>query len=291
MAGRRHIRAWQWIAAFVVAAAAAAGVVGFAANALTPARADGARAGRAEAAATASATTPPAQPSEPGQPSGSTEPSEPAKPPASSSAPPPPACPQGDRQRDVEAALHQLGDFGPVTVDGQQSTGDCAAIKKFQARYGIRPAVGQAGAATADIARRIVATSTAAEQAKCTAQGSSLTICVDLTQQTAWAVRAGAVVWGPTTIRTGKPGFATRTGTYSIFNRNTREWSDPYKVWMPYWQAFNGGIGFHETTTYLHNGAIGSHGCVNLLHSDAVALWNLAKIGTAVHVFGRRPGT
>ncbi|WP_240322459.1 L,D-transpeptidase [Micromonospora aurantiaca] len=51
-----------------------------------------------------------------------------------------------------------------------------------------------------------------------------------------------------------------------------REWSNPYEVWLPYWQQFNGGIGFHETTTYLHNGAIGSHGCVNLLHRDAVRL-------------------
>ena len=51
------------------------------------------------------------------------------------------------------------------------------------------------------------------------------------------------------------------------------------------------GIGFHETTTYLHNGSIGSHGCVNLLPADAVALWGTTATGTTVKVFGRRPGT
>ena len=104
-------------------------------------------------------------------------------------------------------------------------------------------------------------------------------------------MRAGTVVMKPTVVRTGKPGYATPTGTYHIGWRNLREWSDPYEVWMPYWQQFTGGIGFHETPSYLHNKSIGSHGCVNLLHADAVRLWELGKVGTRVYVFGRRPGT
>jgi lipoprotein-anchoring transpeptidase ErfK/SrfK len=211
-------------------------------------------------------------------------------PPAAPKPQPPTGCPQGDRQRDVEAALAQLGGYGPVTVDGVQSAADCAAIKKFQSRYGISPAQGRAGPTTAEVARRIAASQTAAERARCSA-GAGLTICVDLSQQTAWAVRGGSVVWGPTVIRTGMGGYQTPSGTYQIVGRATREWSVPYQVWLPYWQAFNGGIGFHETTTYIHDGSIGSHGCVNLLHTDAVALWNLASVGTPVKVFGRRPGT
>jgi lipoprotein-anchoring transpeptidase ErfK/SrfK len=62
-------------------------------------------------------------------------------------------------------------------------------------------------------------------------------------------------------------------------------------VWLPYWQQFHGGMGFHETTTYIHNGYLGSHGCVNLLPSAARQLWDLGKVGTRVHVFGRRLGT
>ncbi len=220
----------------------------------------------------------------------------PSKPAPSKSAPPKPStpvtdCPQGERQRDVETYLAQLDGFGPVTVDGEQSAADCAAITKFQTRYGISPAKGRAGPSTAEVARRIATSHTAAERAKCGA-GSALTICVDLTLQTAWAVRDGAVVWGPTVIRTGMGGgYQTPTGAYRIGNRALKEWSVPYKVWLPYWQSFNGGIGFHETTTYIHEASLGSHGCVNLLHADAVALWNTSVVGTTVRVFGRRPNT
>jgi lipoprotein-anchoring transpeptidase ErfK/SrfK len=87
------------------------------------------------------------------------------------------------------------------------------------------------------------------------------------------------------------PGFATPTGVYSVQNKALKEWSNPYEVWLPYWQRFNGGIGFHETTTYIHTKSIGSHGCVNLLPSDARAFYSLGKVGTRVYVFGRRPGT
>jgi peptidoglycan hydrolase-like protein with peptidoglycan-binding domain len=195
-------------------------------------------------------------------------------------------CPQGDRQRDVETYLARLGGFGKLTVDGKQSAADCAAIKRFQRRYGISPAEGRAGPTTYDVARRLATT----DVRRCRA-GSGLTFCVDLTRQTVWAMRGGKVVLGPTVTRTGMAGYATPAGTYHVGGRNLREWSNPYEVWLPYWQQFNGGIGFHETTTYLHNGAIGSHGCVNLLHADAVRLWELGSIGTRVVVLGRRPGT
>ncbi|MFG2053931.1 L,D-transpeptidase family protein [Micromonospora sp. NPDC048930] len=195
-------------------------------------------------------------------------------------------CPQGEHQRAVETYLARLGGFGKVTVDGKQSAADCTAIKKFQRRYGISPAAGRAGATTYDVAKRLAST----DVHRCKA-GSGLTFCVDLTRQTVWAMRGGTVVMGPTVTRTGMAGYATPAGTYRVANRALQEWSNPYEVWLPYWQRFNGGIGFHETTTYLHDKSIGSHGCVNLLHRDAVRLWELGSVGTRVVVFGRRPGT
>jgi lipoprotein-anchoring transpeptidase ErfK/SrfK len=225
------------------------------------------------------AATPSATPSR----SASAPPAKPAKPKPKPSAT---GCSQGEDQRDVEKYLAQLGGFGQVTVDGQQSAADCAAIKKFQQRYGISPAVGRAGPTTADVARRLASTRT--DQCR---TGSGLTICVNLTQQTFWVMRSGQVVMKPTVIRSGMSGYATPTGTYSIGWKNIREWSNPYEVWMPYWQQFTGGIGFHETTTYIHNKSIGSHGCVNLLPVDARKLWDLTKVGARVYVFGRRPGT
>ena len=219
-------------------------------------------------------------------PSPSTSPSKPAPKPTKPTKKPA-GCPVGERQRQVEAALAQLGDFGPITVDGQQTPEDCKTIKKFQQRYGISPAEGRAGPTTENVARRLVAT----DPAKCKA-GKGLTFCVDLTHQTVLAIRDGKVILGPTVTRTGMSGgYQTPPGNYKINFRNIKEWSNPYEVWLPYWQHFIDGIGFHETTTYIHNGAIGSHGCVNLLPSDARKLWSLGKVGTPVHVYGRRPGT
>jgi len=197
-----------------------------------------------------------------------------------------PGCPQGESQRAVEVALAKLGTFGKVTVDGKQSDVDCAAIKKFQQRYGISPAAGRAGPTTADVAQRLAATDTS----KCKT-GSGTTFCVDLTHQTTWAMRGGKLLRGPTITRTGMSGFATPTGAYSVQNKALKEWSNPYEVWLPYWQRFNGGIGFHQTTTYIHTKSIGSHGCVNLLPADARAFYDLGKVGTRVYVFGHRSGT
>jgi hypothetical protein len=212
----------------------------------------------------------------------STQPAPTKKPTAAEQA----GCPQGERQREVEGNLAQLGGFGEVTVDGRQSAADCAAIKKFQQRYVIHPAEGRAGPTTADVARRLATTRTDRCQA-----AAGTTVCVNLTLQTVWVVRDGATVLAPTVTRTGMRGFQTPAGTFRVNYRSITEWSDPYEVWMPYWQHFYNGMGFHETTTYIHDMSIGSHGCVNLLHADAVKLWNLAGVDTRVYLFGRRPGT
>jgi hypothetical protein len=195
-------------------------------------------------------------------------------------------CPQGENQREVETYLARLGGFGKITVDGRQSAEDCAAIKKFQRRYDIRPAEGRAGPVTADVARRLASTDTA----KCRT-GPGTTFCVDLTLQTVWAMQGSVVVMPPTVTRTGMAGYQTPAGTFTINYRSQREWSRPYGVWLPYWQHFTQGMGFHETTTYIHDRPIGSHGCVNLLPVDARRMWDLGRVGTRVYLVGRRPGT
>jgi lipoprotein-anchoring transpeptidase ErfK/SrfK len=221
-----------------------------------------------------------------------------AGPAAPAAAAPPPAtvavvkaaassCATGKYQKQVEGYLRKLGAYGKVTVDGKQSAADCAAIKKFQKRFGIQPVSGLAGPTTNNVAQRLVATRTSA----CKAKSSVVTVCVDLTHQTVWTMKGGKVTFGPTVTRTGMKGHRTPTGTYKINKRTTKEWSNPYHVWMPYWQRFVGGVGLHQTTTYLHDGWRGSHGCVNLLPSDAKYLYGKLKMGTTVKVFGRRPGT
>jgi lipoprotein-anchoring transpeptidase ErfK/SrfK len=211
---------------------------------------------------------------------------------ASSTKPAAAGCPVGDRQREVEVSLAAIGKYGPIVVDGQQTAADCATIVAFQKRFGISPSNGRAGPTTSDVAKRIAASLTPAVRARCQPAATGLTACIDLTQQTTWVVKAdGSVVWGPTVVRTGYQGYATRVGKFKINERTLKEWSIPYKVWLPYWQHFTAGQGFHETTTYLHNMGNGSHGCVNLLRSDAKELWNLLPYNATVHTFGRRAGT
>lgn len=200
------------------------------------------------------------------------------------------ACGLGQWQQEVETALASLTGYGPVAVDGRQSATDCQAITRFQRRFGLRPANGTADGQTANVAKRIVASLSPARQAECRA-GRGLTACIDLTTQTVWVVRDGQLVLGPTVTRTGFRGYATPVGTFTIDRRALREWSNPYEVWLPYWQHFTHGIGFHQTTTYLHNAARGSHGCINLLAEDAVKMWQLLRVGTPVRTFGHRTGT
>jgi lipoprotein-anchoring transpeptidase ErfK/SrfK len=196
-------------------------------------------------------------------------------------------CATGKYQKAVEGYLKKLGGFGTVKVDGKQSAADCAAIKKFQKRYDIRPAAGLAGPTTNNVAKRLATTSTKA----CKAKSKGTTICVDLTHQTVWVMKNGKVTVKPTVTRTGMKGYRTPTGSFKINKRTKKEWSDPYKVWMPYWQRFIGGVGLHQTVSYLHDGWRGSHGCVNLLPADAKQLYGIGKIGMTVKVFGRRAGT
>ncbi|MCM4077800.1 L,D-transpeptidase family protein [Paractinoplanes hotanensis] len=195
-------------------------------------------------------------------------------------------CSTGKYQKQVETLINKIGMFGKTKVDGKQSAADCKIIKKFQTRYGIQPAAGLAGPTTWDVAKRLAATKVAA----CKPKKSGYTFCVNLTQQTSWIMKNGKQFAAPTVVRTGMKNYRTPSGTYKINKRTKKEWSDPYEVWLPYWQRFQGGKGFHQTT-YIHDKWRGSHGCVNLLPNDARTYWNVGKIGMTVKLIGRRPGT
>jgi hypothetical protein len=130
--------------------------------------------------------------------------------PAAASATPAPPCAPGRWQRAIENSLDTLDVHGAVTVDGRQSSSDCATIRAFQSRFGIEPAHGQADATTADVAGRIVASSTPGRRSRCGA-AAELTACVDLGLQTVWVMCGGDVVSGPTVIRSGFYDYATRS--------------------------------------------------------------------------------
>jgi len=228
------------------------------------------------------------------EPTSSPSPSPEAPPTSSAPSPTPPAkpaCKEGKNQLEVERLLAAMGGYGKIQVDGKQSDADCAAVKKFQSRFSLRPVDGVPGGATLNVAKRLHAS----DPSRCGA-GSELTACIDLTNQTTYLMRDGKVFYGPTVTRTGYDhpdgkGAPTPTGTYHIIERQRSNFTDSFGVYLNYWQRIMGNNGFHETTSYIHDMSLGSHGCVNLLRVDAIYYWNNIKVGTTVKVFGRRPGT
>ena len=115
-------------------------------------------------------------------------------------------------------------------------------------------------------------------------------ICVDLTHQRLWVQKGGKTTFLAVPIRSGRRGYATRTGTFHVFSRAERFWSKEYNAPMPYSQFFSGGQAIHGSGDDISRGP-GSHGCVNLRTADARRLWSATRSGEAVYVWGRKPGT
>ncbi len=87
----------------------------------------------------------------------------------------------------------------------------------------------------------------------------------------------------------GKPGAATPTGDYTIYNKEKkrRRASEPDRGYpMAYWCEFKPAYGFHEgfVHPYPH-----THGCVRLHREAAARLFALARIGTPVHIANSLP--
>ena len=83
-------------------------------------------------------------------------------------------------------------------------------------------------------------------------------------------------------VSSGKPGYATPTGSYAIYRKSIRDWSYPYAVWLPYASYFNGGIAFHEYPDVPAYPA--SHGCVRVPAQDAPLVYEFAAQNTPVEV-------
>ncbi|MEY2496914.1 MAG: hypothetical protein QOD12_470 [Verrucomicrobiota bacterium] len=87
----------------------------------------------------------------------------------------------------------------------------------------------------------------------------------------------------------GKPGAATPTGNFKIYNKekNRRRQSEPDAGYpMAYWCEFAPAYGFHEG--FVHP-APHTHGCVRLHREAAARLFALTRIGTPVHIANSLP--
>lgn len=195
----------------------------------------------------------------------------------------------GPGQARVERYLaNETTRFGQVIADAKQDAVDCTAIKKFQTAIGLPTVTGFADDATAQVADRLHSS----VPTDCQPSDSVTTVCVDLTHQTLWVMRAGSLVLHPVVMRSGGKGLTTPVGDFQISEKKQITVSSEYGTPLPYWQRFHEDFGLHaaDTSIYTTNDG-GSHGCVNLLKADAQTVYSLTRIGTEVHVFGQKAGT
>jgi lipoprotein-anchoring transpeptidase ErfK/SrfK len=117
----------------------------------------------------------------------------------------------------------------------------------------------------------------------------AVSIVVSLPLQRAYVFRGGALI-GVSTVSTGKPGYETPTGSFSILQKRVDHRSNLYDdAPMPFMQRLTwDGIA-------LHAGAIpgepASHGCVRLPRAFAQRLYGVTRLGAAVVITDEAPAT
>jgi lipoprotein-anchoring transpeptidase ErfK/SrfK len=131
------------------------------------------------------------------------------------------------------------------------------------------------------------------------AQGSR-SIDVNLSTQTASVIEDGQVVY-TAGVTTGRPGFRTPTGTFSILYRVANETMDSSSIGIPrdspggyyltgvlYTQYFTSdGAALHYnywSPASAFGGYPTSHGCVGMQLGPAQFFWNFASVGTPVTI-------
>ncbi|MEU2710928.1 L,D-transpeptidase family protein [Streptomyces sp. NPDC007205] len=188
----------------------------------------------------------------------------------------------GPYQRQVERWLKRK-------ADGKQSAADCKAIRAFQTKHKIKPAIGFAGPVTWSAMMLISAKKNPNAAKRCPVRSYKVA-CVDLNRQLTWVQKGSKVVFGPVPMRSGRAGHVTRKGWHTVYWRHKNHVSTLYNEPMPYAQFFDGGEAFHAVYGSIYT-TVGSWGCVNLKLGDARKLWGVLKKGDHVYVWGRRPGT
>ena len=113
------------------------------------------------------------------------------------------------------------------------------------------------------------------------AGGNGTRVDVDISDQLAYVVKGGKLRT-VLSIASGMPGYDTPKGRYAVYRKETRSWSRPYHIWMPWASYFNGGIALHENAAVY--GYPASHGCVRVPPPFAEWLYGVTDIGTQVRV-------
>jgi hypothetical protein len=110
--------------------------------------------------------------------------------------------------------------------------------------------------------------------------GAGVDACVDLSANQSWLLRDGAVVLGPVPITSGRAGYRTPAGTFTVGWKDIDHKSHEFnEAPMPFSVFFNGGIAFHQGSLSAE-----SHGCIHLSRAAAETYFNGLSVGDKVQV-------
>jgi Sporulation and spore germination/L,D-transpeptidase catalytic domain/Putative peptidoglycan binding domain len=194
--------------------------------------------------------------------------------------PKPPGETGGQPSSETRALQQRLADLGFLalsSVDGVAGEETRFAVIAFQ-KWARLSRDGVAGPQT----RAVLAQ--AGRPSPIRSGGSGRRVEVLLDRQLTLAIENNHVVRA-IHVSTGAPGYGTPAGSYSVFRKEVRSWSVPFKVWLPWASYFVGGIAFHEYPDVPVTAA--SHGCVRTPRYDARWLYDFTPIGTPVSVLAR----
>jgi hypothetical protein len=121
------------------------------------------------------------------------------------------------------------------------------------------------------------------------APSGTMAMAIDLARQRAYVYRDGVRI-GATTISSGKPGYETPTGIFTVLQKDKDHYSKKYHhAPMPYdlrltWEGIS-----------VHGGHVpgypASHGCVRLPIAFSRALFNETRLGMTVTITDRESAT
>ncbi len=113
--------------------------------------------------------------------------------------------------------------------------------------------------------------------APCTTPGTRA--CLQLGSNLGWLMDKGRVVFGPTPISHGRPGYETPPGLFHVASKDWYHWSTMHNAEMRYAVFFNGDIA-------THIGPINekSHGCIRMTPDGARAFYDYLRPGDQFEV-------
>ncbi|MEV5647619.1 L,D-transpeptidase [Nocardia sp. NPDC052254] len=103
--------------------------------------------------------------------------------------------------------------------------------------------------------------------------------CLRLSTNEGWLMDNGRVVYGPTPISHGRPGYETPPGTFHVAFKEPYHWSTMHNAEMRWAVFFNGDIATHIGPIEEK-----SHGCIRMTPEGAKAFYDYVNPGDVFEV-------